>query len=73
MNKQTKMYLGLGLLAVAGYYFWNKSKTSSPKANVAGNCTANVGWKTRKIKVGKIVTIDGDTFCQVDGAFYRPQ
>ena len=36
MNKKTQMYLGLGLLAVAGYYFWNKSKTSSPKANVAG-------------------------------------
>ena len=34
MNKQTKMYLGLGLLAVAAYYFWNKSK--STKANAAG-------------------------------------
>ena len=35
MNKKTQMYLGLGVLAVAAYYFWNKSKTS-PKANVAG-------------------------------------
>ena len=34
MNKQTKMYLGLGLLAVAAYYFWNKYK--STKANAAG-------------------------------------
>jgi hypothetical protein len=35
MNKQTKMYLGIGLVAVAAYYFWNKSK-NSPKANAAG-------------------------------------
>ena len=34
MNKQTKMYLGVGVLALAAYYFWNKSK--SPKANAAG-------------------------------------
>lgn len=35
MNKKTQMYLGLGVLAVAAYYFWNKSKTT-PKANAAG-------------------------------------
>lgn len=34
MNKKTKIYLGLGVLAVAAYYFWNKSK--STKANAAG-------------------------------------
>lgn len=36
MNKQTKLYLGIGLVAVGAYYFWNKSK-STPKANAAGN------------------------------------
>lgn len=35
MNKKTQMYLGLGVLALAAYYFWNKSKTT-PKANAAG-------------------------------------
>ena len=34
MNKKTKMLLGLGALAVAAYYFWNKSK--STKANAEG-------------------------------------
>jgi hypothetical protein len=34
MNKKTQMYLGVGVLALAAYYFWNKSK--SPKANAAG-------------------------------------
>ena len=27
MNKQTKMWLGVGAVAAAAYYFWNKSKT----------------------------------------------
>ena len=35
MNKQTKMYLGVGVLVLAAYYFWNKSK-NSPKANASG-------------------------------------
>ena len=26
MDKKTKMYVGLGLLAVVGYYLWEKSK-----------------------------------------------
>jgi hypothetical protein len=34
MNNKTKIYLGIGVLALATYYFWNKSK--STKANAAG-------------------------------------
>ena len=26
MDKKTKMWLGVGVVAVAAYYFWNKSK-----------------------------------------------
>jgi hypothetical protein len=29
MNKKTKMWLGVGILAVAAYYFWNKSQKDS--------------------------------------------
>jgi hypothetical protein len=29
MNKKTKMWLGVGVVAAAAYYFWNKSKTAS--------------------------------------------
>jgi hypothetical protein len=31
MNKKTKMWLGVGVVAAAAYYFWNKSK-SAPAA-----------------------------------------
>jgi hypothetical protein len=43
MNKQTKMYLGLGVLALAAYYFYNKSK-NSPKANAEGGCPAGYSY-----------------------------
>ena len=39
MNKKTKMYVGVALVAVAAYYFWNKSKkdkTMSAFANASG-------------------------------------
>jgi hypothetical protein len=29
MNKKTKMWLGVGVVAAAAYYFWHKSKTAS--------------------------------------------
>jgi hypothetical protein len=29
MNKKTKMLLGVGVVAVAAYYFWNKSKETN--------------------------------------------
>lgn len=35
MNKQTKLWLGVGVVAAAAYYFWNKSqkdKTTAPAA-----------------------------------------
>ena len=35
MNKKTQMYLGIGVVAVAAYYFWMKSKTPA-KANLGG-------------------------------------
>ena len=35
MNKKTKMWLGIGVVAAAAYYFWSKSqkdKTTAPAA-----------------------------------------
>lgn len=29
MNKKTKMLVGVGVVAIAAYYFWNKSKKKS--------------------------------------------
>ena len=40
MNKKTKMLLGVGVLAAAAYYFWNKSKetkTTSTASLVGAN------------------------------------
>ena len=34
MNKKTKMYLGLGVLAVAAYYFWDKSQKAKATTTV---------------------------------------
>jgi hypothetical protein len=63
MNKKTKTILAVALVGGVGYYMWMKSK-SSPKVNAAGGCKVNVGWKNRKLAMGKLVTIDGETFCQ---------
>jgi hypothetical protein len=63
MNKKTKTILAVALVGGVGYYMWMKSK-SSPKVNAAGSCKVNVGWKNRKLAMGKLVTIDGETFCQ---------
>jgi hypothetical protein len=60
MNKQTKMYLGLGVVAIAAYYFWMKSKTPATKADFKGSSHPDDGTvctfkskKTRKITYGK--------------------
>ena len=45
MDKKTKMWLGVGVVAVAAYYFWNKKKqadaaaaaaAAAPKASLVG-------------------------------------
>ena len=37
MKKQTKILLGLGLVAATGYYIWNKNKNAnSTKVNASG-------------------------------------
>jgi hypothetical protein len=35
MNKKTKMWLGVGVVAAAAYYFWNKSKTPATTSTTA--------------------------------------
>ena len=35
MNKKTKMYVGVAVVAVAAYYFWNKKKQADAAAAVA--------------------------------------
>jgi hypothetical protein len=34
MNKKTKMYIGVGVVAVAAYYFWKKSQDAKATATV---------------------------------------
>jgi hypothetical protein len=45
MNKKTKMYVGLGVLAVASYYFYNKSKKSASFVSADG-CRYTLGKST---------------------------
>ena len=43
MNKKTKMWLGVGVVAAAAYYFWNKKKQSDAAA-----AAPKAGWNSPK-------------------------
>ena len=60
--KQTKIYLGLGVLAVAAYYFWNKSKS---KANATGKTYVQGGN-------GPCVYLDGSELIDGKTSSYDP-
>ena len=45
MNKKTKMILGVGVVAVAAYYFYNKSKKSASFVSADG-CRYTLGRST---------------------------
>jgi hypothetical protein len=40
MNKKTKMYIGVGVVAVAAYYFWKKSQESKTTATTPATTAA---------------------------------
>lgn len=43
MNKKTKMYVGVALVAAAAYYFWNKSQKDKAPATTAAPAAKFVG------------------------------
>jgi hypothetical protein len=43
MNKKTKMYVGLGVVAVAAYYFWHKSQADKTAPAIAAPAAKFVG------------------------------
>jgi hypothetical protein len=43
MNKKTKMWLGVGVVAAAAYYFWNKSQKDKSPATPAAPTAKFVG------------------------------
>ena len=68
MNKKTKMYLGLGVVAVAGYYIWMKSKTPATKVNFKGGYSVGtpcsfISLKTHKNTMGQYATTTGEGRC----------
>lgn len=46
MNKKTKMWIGVGVVAAAAYYFWNKSKTEKTTTPAAAPATASFANQT---------------------------
>ena len=62
MNKKTKMWLGIGVVAAAAYYFWHKSQTPATTttttkqivgfANAAGGCPT--GYNQVQVSSGSI-------------------
>jgi len=54
MNKKTKMYVGLAVVAVAAYYFYMQSKkkeTTTPTSNLVG-FDANKDYYAKKREQG---------------------
>lgn len=72
MNKKTKMWLGVGVVAAAAYYFWHKSQadktaTDTTKkivgfANASGTCDRNgrPNWSVRTNSNGVLVCSSPD-------------
>ena len=77
MNKKTKMYLGLGVVAVAAYYFYHKAQmakatapaTTSKFVGGDGKIFANAGGCAPGYTP---VTTGSGTICTSDGYNYKP-
>jgi hypothetical protein len=55
MDKQTKMYVGLGVAAVAGYLLydnWKKNQPVAPAKSFSGNVTTDVVGRRKIAMVG---------------------
>jgi hypothetical protein len=63
MNKKTKMLLGASVLAVAAYYFWNKSKTTKAYANQVGYPVLNFPTQQSSCYGHIIPCPDGKSYC----------
>lgn len=63
MNKKTKMLIGVGAVALVGYYFWNKSQNKS-----FANLTSSkmMGSSTRPLTACKLSPANYSTY--TDGA-----
>jgi len=63
MNKKTKMLIGVGAIALVGYYFYNKSKNKSFANLTAGaydlKCPCRTVKSTRDVQ-----TTDGTTIVE---------
>jgi hypothetical protein len=63
MNKKTKMLVGVGVVAIAAYYFWNKSKTTKAYANQAGYPVLNFPTQQPSCNGRYISCPDGKLYC----------
>jgi len=77
MNKKTKMYIGVGVVAVAAYYFWNKSQKDksvttppAPAKFVGASGRKRGGTPCQYIEDGYLYSgriITGTNMCQGSG------
>lgn len=47
MNKKTKMWVGVAVVAAAAYYFWNKNKKAKAAPAATASMVGGVGAKTK--------------------------
>jgi hypothetical protein len=51
MDKQTQMYVGLGVVAVAGYLLWKKSQKNTPSTTVQTTAPAAKSFASLDAKI----------------------
>jgi len=74
MNKKTKMWLGVGVVAVAAYYFWNKSKKTNTTSTASFSGRKRGGTPCQYIEDGYLYSgriIAGTNMCQGSGITSR--
>ena len=74
MNTKTKILLGVGALAVVGYFVWKNNQSKDIFANATGRIGKKNRTANRTVTCGrsdvKIVTRDGYTYCTRQDSTY---
>jgi len=68
MNKNTKMILGVGAVAIVGYLVWKQMSSKASFANLTSE--ANLGCPCKKVK--KVIKSDDGQLDQCMGGQYCP-
>jgi len=57
MNKQTQMYVGVGVVAIAGYFIWKSTQTKKGFMNLTAKAALSPGCPCKE--VSSTITVNG--------------